>query len=216
MKAVIFDFNGTLFLDNDKHVRAWGEIARTLRGKPISEEELHAHCNGVPNHMIIRYLNGGQENPELEARYSQEKEAIYRRLCKEDQPRFHLIQGAEQLFDDLKAQNVPFTIASASIKENIDFFVDSFHLDRWIDPETICYDDGSYPSKKEMLLKACQILKADPLEVTIIEDSLSGVKAANAAGIEDIRIINSAQDADAFSKMDHVTQIAETMDEICR
>ena len=26
-KAVIFDFNGTLFFDNDKHVLAWGKIS---------------------------------------------------------------------------------------------------------------------------------------------------------------------------------------------
>lgn len=31
MKGVIFDFNGTLFLDNDKHVLAWNRISRQLR-----------------------------------------------------------------------------------------------------------------------------------------------------------------------------------------
>ena len=27
-RGVIFDFNGTLFFDNDIHVKAWGEIGR--------------------------------------------------------------------------------------------------------------------------------------------------------------------------------------------
>ena len=27
-KGVIFDFNGTLFFDNPKHVLAWGKISR--------------------------------------------------------------------------------------------------------------------------------------------------------------------------------------------
>lgn len=216
MNAVIFDFNGTLFLDNDKHVKAWGQISKELRGIPITEEELHVHCNGRPNHMIIRYLNGGKEDTQLEADYSRKKEEIYRRLCREDTARFHLIQGAETLFNTLKEQKIPFMIASASIKENIDFFVENFHLDRWMDPAGICYDDGTCSSKKEMLEKACRILNTTPADVTIIEDSFSGVQAANAAGIEDIRIINSANEAEAFSKMPHVTQIVDNMDQILR
>ena len=34
-QGIIFDFNGTLFFDNDKHVKAWNEISKILRGKEI-------------------------------------------------------------------------------------------------------------------------------------------------------------------------------------
>jgi beta-phosphoglucomutase len=43
IKGVIFDFNGTLFFDNDKHVKAWGAISRLLRNKDITDEELHKY-----------------------------------------------------------------------------------------------------------------------------------------------------------------------------
>ena len=39
-EGVIFDFNGTLFFDDDKHVLAWGEISRLLRGRDITDEEV--------------------------------------------------------------------------------------------------------------------------------------------------------------------------------
>ena len=42
-KGVIFDFNGTLFFDNPKHVLAWGKISQEIRHHGISEEELHEH-----------------------------------------------------------------------------------------------------------------------------------------------------------------------------
>ena len=48
-KAIIFDFNGTLFFDNDKHVLAWGKISKLIRGRGISDEELHEQFNGTPN-----------------------------------------------------------------------------------------------------------------------------------------------------------------------
>ena len=59
-KGVIFDFNGTLFFDNPKHVLAWGKISEEIRHHGISEEELHEHFNGVPNNKIIEYLFEGQ------------------------------------------------------------------------------------------------------------------------------------------------------------
>lgn len=40
-----------------------------------------------------------------------------------------------EFFDKLKEKKIPFTIASASIKENIDFFVKEFGLAKWIHPE---------------------------------------------------------------------------------
>ena len=62
--------------------------------------------------------------------YSKLKEKYYRQFCKEDQATFHLVEGSYDYFKQLKEQKIPFTIASASIKENIDFFVESFHLDK--------------------------------------------------------------------------------------
>ena len=64
IKGVIFDFNGTLFFDNDKHVIAWGAISRLLRNKDITDEELHKHFNGVPNQKIIQYMKNNQATKE--------------------------------------------------------------------------------------------------------------------------------------------------------
>ena len=38
-QGIIFDFNGTLFFDNDKHVKAWNEISKILRGKEITDRK---------------------------------------------------------------------------------------------------------------------------------------------------------------------------------
>lgn len=172
MKGVIFDFNGTLFLDNDKHVLAWNRISRQLRGRDITEEELHEKMNGRPNKLIIRYLNGGTENPELEDRYSLLKEEYYRQFCKADAASFHLIQGAQALFDELTAAGVPFTIASASIKPNIDFFVENFHLDRWINPADIVYDDGTYENKTAMFQDAAENIQVPLQDITVDRKSV--------------------------------------------
>ena len=116
IKGVIFDFNGTLFFDNDKHILAWGQISQIIRHKGITEEELHEHFNGVPNNKIIEYLFQKECDEKTLAYYSELKESYYRQYCQEDQATFHLVAGAEAYFDWLKHENIPFTIASASIK----------------------------------------------------------------------------------------------------
>lgn len=214
MNGVIFDFNGTLFLDNDKHIKAWNKIAMELRGTGITEEELHSKMNGVNNKYIIRYLNSGKEDDELEAKYSSLKEQYYRRFCKEDTKNFHLIEGAVQLFDQLKQKNIPFTIASASIKDNIDFFVENFQLDRWIDPETIVYDNGQYKDKEAMFIQAARNIHVPVDQICVIEDSLAGVNASIKAGIPDIRIIDSGHIASQVESLEQVRQICNTMKEI--
>ena len=83
-KGVIFDFNGTLFLDNPKHVLAWSKISQDIRKCGVSEEELREHMNGVPNNKIVEYLYGGNCSKEDNDKYSALKEEYYREFCKED------------------------------------------------------------------------------------------------------------------------------------
>lgn len=211
MHGVIFDFNGTLFLDNDKHIMAWNKISQSIRGRGITQEELHTKMNGVNNKYIIRYLNGGKPDKKLENAYSSLKEQYYREFCKADSKNFHLIAGAKELFDDLKKRGVPFTIASASIKDNIDFFVESFHLDRWIDPDSIVYDNGEYKDKVAMFKQAAQNMGVPIENVCVIEDSLAGVNASVKAGVKDILVIDSGHIADQVKHFAQVKQIGDTM-----
>ena len=166
MKAIIFDFNGTLFFDNDKHIKAWGAISKLIRNKDITEEELHTKLNGVPNNRIIQYFMDGKATNEDLNHYSLLKEEYYRNFCREDKESFHLVKGVEEFFESLKENNIKMTIASASIKPNIDFFVESFELEKWFDPEKIVYDDGSFENKVKMtdlllwyLMKTLRLVK---------------------------------------------------------
>ena len=178
MKAIIFDFNGTLFFDNDKHIKAWGAISELIRNKDITEEELHTKLNGVPNHRIIQYFMDGKATNQDLNHYSLLKEEYYRNFCKEDKDSFHLVKGVETFFDALKENNIKMTIASASIKPNIDFFVESFGLDRWMKPEAIVYDDGTYENKVAMFKKAAEVLDVAIEDCVVYEDSFSGIKNA--------------------------------------
>lgn len=83
-QGIIFDFNGTLFFDDDKHVKAWDKISQILRGKGTTLEELQSKLNGTPNIQNVLYLTDGKATKEEQETYSQKKEEYYRQFCKED------------------------------------------------------------------------------------------------------------------------------------
>ncbi|MBP3870602.1 MAG: HAD family phosphatase [Faecalicoccus sp.] len=213
-KAVIFDFNGTLFFDNDKHVLAWGKISQILRGHDVTLDELMNKINGVPNKEVVNYFLDGKASAGQMEKYSYLKEEYYRDFCRKDTDSFHLVYGAVEFFDYLKNKDIPFTIASASIKPNIDFFVESFDLDNWMNPEDIVYDDGTFSSKVKMFEKASEILDTPMKDILVIEDSYSGVQSALKAGCDKIIIIDSADQSKRFSSIPEVKYILDDFTEI--
>lgn len=190
-KGVIFDFNGTLFFDHEKHLLAWKKMAKQIAGYDLSEAELESHFHGVPNHVIIERLVGHTVDEKTIADMSCQKEALYREACLADPEHLHLVPGAKAFFTYLKENHIPMTICSASIKENIDFFFEVFELGRWFDYDKVIYDDGSYINKVEMYKKASQILGLNPSEVCVFEDAVSGIKNALEAGVGQVAVISN-------------------------
>ena len=161
--------------------------------------------------MTIAYLLGregiAEEIAEEIETYSQLKEEFYRRFCLEDQKRFHLVEGSVEFFNYLKEKGIPFTIASASIKANIDFFVKEFGLDNWINPKDIVYDDGSYENKVTMFLDAAKKLGVDIKECMIVEDSVSGIYSGYLAGCRNIVVIDSSGKAEKYKSLPGVVKV---------
>lgn len=176
INGVIFDFNGTLLDDGKYHFEAWKQLAKKYFDYNLTEKELQYTLNGLPNEAIINYLAKANIIKEDNLKYSKEKEALYRQALIKAKP--SLIKGAVQLFQTLNTFSIPFTIASASIKENIDFFIEFFELNKYMDTTKIIYDDGTFNNKEEMYTFALKSLKLNPEQTLIFEDSLSGIKGA--------------------------------------
>jgi beta-phosphoglucomutase-like phosphatase (HAD superfamily) len=184
-QGMVFDFNGVLFWDNELQERAWREYSAVLRGVPFSDEEMRSHMHGRPNRYAFEYLLGRQIDFEELACFTDGKEGIYRRLCLDAGERFKLSPGAIGLLDFLAAHKIPRTIATAMERSNIDFFIRHFELLKWFEEPKIVYDDGALPGKPapDVYLKACAKLALPPSACVVVEDSLSGMAAAKAAGI---------------------------------
>lgn len=203
MKAIIFDFNGTMVFDSPYHDQAWKRFSKKIRGSEITEEELARNVHGKVNEKIIEYLKPGVDK-ETSTTLSLEKEALYREMCKNDAEHYTLVAGLEEFLNTLKDKGIAMNIASASIKENIDFFVETFHLANWIDPSIIVYDDGSYENKIEMFKDAAKRMNVKIEDCIVFEDSFSGVQFAKEAGVKTIIAIPNQDHKEEFENNEAV------------
>jgi HAD superfamily hydrolase (TIGR01509 family) len=198
--GIIFDFNGVLWWDSPLIVQGWQRSARMLRGREFTPEELSQIVYGRNNGGTLEYLVGHKLGIEEIRRMIDERESYYRNLCLEQGGNFRLSPGAVELLEDLREREIPRTIATASEKTNVDFFVRELNLERWFDPQKIVYDDLIRPGKPapDCYLAAAAVLELEPSCCVVIEDSLSGIRAARAAGIGLVIGLTSSQSAEAL------------------
>jgi beta-phosphoglucomutase-like phosphatase (HAD superfamily) len=216
--GIIFDFNGVLWWDRQLQELSWKQFARQVWGVSLSDEELAIHIHGRTNQHSFEYLAGrAVEGEELE-RLTEHKETIYRRLCLEQGPGFRLSPGAVELLDFLVAHRIARTIATASAKVNVDFFVTHLGLDRWFDVEQMVYDDGRRPGKPapETYLQAARNLGLEPAQCVVVEDSPSGIRAAYAAGVGYVIALGPADMHHQLIHLPGVSRVVEDLQQIPR
>ncbi|MDR1155659.1 MAG: HAD family phosphatase [Bacteroidales bacterium] len=191
--GVIFDFNGTLFWDTKLHNEAW-RLFLDRYSIHISDEEMFQRIHGKNNRDIFVEIFHDTLPKELIPGMSLEKERIYQQLCL--QSGLELAPGAIDFFDFLTAQGIVYTIATASDKENVDFYFAHLGLERWFEYDRIAYNDGKITGKPapDIYLKAMSAIGREPSEVIVFEDAVAGIRAAENAHAGQIIIVDSNND----------------------
>ncbi len=208
MRPFIFDFNGTLYQDCPMHLAAWGRFYKKY-GVPFTEELFYKYMCGPPNDAIIRRMLGDDLPEDVVNRMSEEKESFYRQIVWDDPSLQKLTPGAEEMLDMLKARGVPFAIATGSIRSNVDFYMNTLHIDRWFDYDHVFHAHEGIPGKPDPAIYrlATEKLGYAPEETVVVEDGLAGVQSAIGAGVRSIIAIDTTLGADAFKDIPEVTAI---------
>lgn len=180
MRAVLLDFNGTMFFDSSLNLEAWSKIYQDLHPEDTEPFNM-SKIFGGRNEEILRNLAPWLSDEE-NRQYSEKKEELYRRACKTKPEIVHLAPGTEEFLQYLQQHDIPFGLASASILPNIDFFFETFGLDRWFRKDQVVYDDCTYPDKGAMHLEAARRMCVDIGDCLLIEDSPGSIAHAKRNG----------------------------------
>lgn len=196
LKGIVFDFNGTLIDDLEQQRRAWNHTDKMYG---ITDEMRKSAPDGLCNLDGLKAIFPDKSLDKLWT-ISRFKEAIYRRNLSTDQ--VELRPGVMELMRLLKENKIPFTIASASIMENIAYFVSHFGLKEVLEPGLIVFDNGTYSDKADMYKRASERLNLKPEELLIIEDSNAGFSGAKRAAAGKVLLLEHEQNRALADSLD--------------
>ena len=198
IKAILFDYNGTLFPDDDINEKAWKAVIDELSQGKINADEFYGAFIGVRNYPfveeIFKKLGLPLEEDKIMYWAIRKETEYYQKFCRG----LHrdMVAGAEELLNELKEKNIPTNMCTASLIENVDFYFDYMKLDRWFDRNLVVYDDGVSVDKKDMYLEGARRLGVDIRDCLVFDDSPVSIRKAAEAGCENIVIIKKPNNPD--------------------
>lgn len=181
--AVIFDMDGVLVDSNPYHKKAWQRFFQN-HGFDLSESDLKTKVYGKINSEIITHFFGKLSREQIK-KYACEKESLYRKLI---EPEISSPEGLLRFLSTLKEKKIDVAIATSAPPENVMFVLKKLKI---IDYFNVVVDESQVKRGKpdpEIYLKTAEKIGRKADECLVIEDSLSGVRAAKAAGMKVIAI----------------------------
>ena len=202
MEGVIFDFNGTLLLDDPINSLSWKKYAKRKFNYDLTDADYHKY-NGTPGETWIEGITEGKITGEEAIKCREEKEEQYREDLRNAE--IDLIKGAKEFFNELKNNKIPFTIATSADKKNIELFFEKFGLNKWFDFDKCAFTDGTFKGKPnpDIYLIAAKKIGVDIKKCIVFEDTKSGVKSGYTAGAKVIGMLagRKAEDIWKFEKV---------------
>ncbi len=183
VKGLLFDFNGTLFFDSKMHISIFQDYFAERGKEPPTAEFVVANIFGRSNPNIYATYFAKDENDTDWESFADDKENRYRQFCLEHPELMRYTAGVEEMLDYLKANGIPYALATGAGPDNIEFYMKHMGLGRWFDESNMVYTDGSFRSKPEpdIYILAAKKLGLDASECAVFEDGRSGVIAAQRA-----------------------------------
>jgi HAD superfamily hydrolase (TIGR01509 family) len=176
--AVLFDLDGVLIDTTDLHYRVWDEFARS-RGFIPSRQQLLA-TNGRRADETIRLWMGSNLTNEQVAAITAEREAYFNRLLAIE--RVPGVPGAAEFVAALVDARVPIGVATSATPENAALSLSRVGLENVFGAVVTAADVTHGKPDPEPYLKLAARLGFMAADCLVIEDSVSGIRAAKASG----------------------------------
>ena len=184
IRAVIFDFNGTLSQDEPVLCRIYSELFAEY-GKPISDREYYERLSGLAEHAIAE-LCFGPGDPRIPA-FIRERIDRYRTTVADGSTVTETMRDAVRF----AARRTQLAIVSGAAREEIVPVVAAAGLGELF--ATIVADDDVARGKPdpESYLLALEALGVAPAETLVFEDTEAGVASAKGAGTRVVALLGT-------------------------
>ena len=210
-RAAILDVDGTLVDTNYHHALAWSRAFRA-HGIVLPLWRLHRHV-GMGGDKYVAAVAG----EDVERRLGDELRDDWKRLFDELIGEVEPLPGARELVAELKQREQRVVLASSSIDEHLEGFLDKLDVRDLVDGWTT--KDDVEASKPDPDLVEAALDKLGTREAVMVGDTPWDCEAAGKAGIETIAVLTggfSAQEllaAGAAAVFESTADLREHLDE---
>jgi beta-phosphoglucomutase family hydrolase len=184
LRGIIFDMNGVIVDDERIHQESWKQLCQKY-GFQLSEDEFKYKVFGHTEADTFTYLFKQQFTLKELDKLSAERVEIVINIIK---PKLAFVDGLLHLLQDLRAHKVPIAIATNSRRPYTNFIIDNLKIREFFKFIVTAEEIDKGKPDPEIYLRAAKGLSIDPKNCIAIEDSLSGIKSAQAAGMKVIAI----------------------------
>ena len=207
-RAALFDFNGTISLDEPILDRLFQEVFATI-GITLDSAEYYAELSGLSDPEIVERaleLHGRPADPELCARLLRAKIDRYKEVVLREPT----VTPAITAFVRAVAERVPVAIGSGAVREEIVHVLDQHGLRDLFDVLVTIDDIERGKPDPETYLRCLAALRErhpglEPADCVVFEDSRFGIASAHAAGMRCIAVHTSG-DVAGLAAADLVVQ----------
>lgn len=193
--AFIFDMDGTMIDNIQFHLQAWQDFLSS-QGIAITAAELDRQNHGTIGEVLRRICGEHLSDAEV-LKLGERKEARYRELYR---PHLKLVAGLNSFLDEAQRLDIPMALATSGAAPNTDFVMDGLgirsYFQTWVGGDDVTFGKP-HP---ETFLKAAQRLNRSPEQCLVFEDTLSGIAAAEQAGMKAVAITTTLP-AQAFADL---------------
>jgi HAD superfamily hydrolase (TIGR01509 family) len=189
-EAVIFDCDGTLVDSEPITVAVLIDYVKEF-GLELDFDEASNLFVGRDMQTVAQWLNSRTQKqlPDIFAEEFRRRQAI--RLRESVKP----ISGAAELLTSMAKLTKPFCVASNAPREKIEINLTVTELDSFFtDARTFsAYDINVWKPRPDLFFHAAKQMNIAPADCVVIEDSLAGIEAGLAAGMQVIGYSKDAQ-----------------------
>ena len=179
IKAVLFDFDGTIFDTNKLILASWGAVFQAKGTTPKSEAEILASF-GEPLLTTMEKWFPGEAEECIRIYRDYQKEIFFDQI--------DLCPGMDELIRKLAALGFQLAIVTSRLTKSTVDTLEKYDLLRYFDTIVTCDDTDKHKPDPEPALLALERLGVSAEEAIMIGDSRFDILCAHNAGVQAVLV----------------------------
>jgi beta-phosphoglucomutase len=177
IRGIIFDMDGVIIDSHPIHRQAWRIFLQT-EGRDVGDAELDFILDGRRRDEILCFFLG-KLTPAQIAYYGARKDEIFRRFAQDMRP----VQGIVDLLEALSRASIRVAVATSASYLRAHGTLATLNLLAYFDAIVTGEEVSSGKPDPTIYRLVAERLNEDPAKLLAVEDAVSGVKSARAAGM---------------------------------